>query len=273
MKILPLLAAVLLPSLAACAPPYHPATTATDAISEQKSAAAADVAGDTPEIAEVREKLAKKLDIKIEAIRPSPIPGFYEVQSGMNFGYISADGEYLIEGDLVRVATGEALTDNSRKKARLAALDKLGAANMIVFAPESPRHTITVFTDIDCGYCRLLHSQIAGYNAKGIAIRYAFYPRTGPDTESFRKAEAVWCSADRKAAFTNAKRTGKIEGDISCKNPVLDEYLTGLSIGVRGTPALVLDDGELLPGYQPPDNLAAALDAREAQAKAASNGG
>lgn len=270
MKILPLLAAALLPSLAACAPPYHPATAA-DAINEQKSEAPA-VAGDTPSIAEVRAKLAKKLDVKIEAIRPSPIAGFYEVQSGMNFGYVSNDGEYLIEGDLIHVSTGETLTENSRKKARLAALEKIGTANMIVFAPEAPRHTITVFTDIDCGYCRLLHSQIAGYNAKGIAIRYAFYPRSGPDTESFRKAEAVWCSADRKTAFTNAKRTGKIDGDITCKNPVMEEYLTGLSIGVRGTPAMVLDDGELMPGYQPPDNLAAALDAREAQMKAAKGG-
>jgi thiol:disulfide interchange protein DsbC len=275
MKTLPLLAALLLSPLAACAPPYHPAAAADTSVApavEAKSEPAVKT-DETPDIAELREKLSKKLDIKIESIRPSPLPGFYEVQTGMNFGYVSADGEYLIEGDLVRISTGEAITDASRKKARLAALDKIGVANMIVFAPEAPRHTITVFTDIDCGYCRLLHSQVAAYNAKGIAIRYVFYPRSGPDTESFRKAEAVWCSADRKAAFTSAKRTGKVDGDSSCKNPVMDEYLAGLAMGVRGTPALVLDDGELLPGYQPPDNLAQALDARDLQLKSANKGG
>ena len=262
MKALPLLV-LLLPSLAACAPPYKPGSDAPVSTAGHSSDTAyVPVASDTPEIAAVRAKLAKTLDAKVENIRPSPIPGFYEVQSGMNFGYVSADGEYLIEGDLIRISTQETLTENSRKKARLAALEKIGVANMIEFAPASPRHTITVFTDVDCGYCRLLHSQIAGYNAKGIAVRYVFFPRSGPDTESFVKAERVWCSADRKTAFTNAKKSGNISGDSNCKNPVMDEYMTGLAIGVRGTPALVLEDGELLPGYQPPDRLAQTLDAR-----------
>lgn len=264
MKALPLLV-LLLPSLAACAPPYKPAEAETAPAQEAAAPAPAATPGAPADMAAIQAKLAERLQAKVENIRPSPIAGFYEVQSGMNFGYVSADGEYLIEGDLVKISTGETLTENSRKKARLAALEKIGTANMIEFAPANPRHTITVFTDIDCGYCRLLHSQIAGYNAKGIAIRYVFFPRTGPDTESFLKAERVWCSADRKAAFTNAKKTGNISGDTSCKNPVLDEYMTGLSIGVHGTPALVLEDGELVPGYQPPDRLAQALDERAAQ--------
>lgn len=264
MKTLPLLV-LLLPSLAACAPPYKPGSDAPASKIESSSSEATAVASDTPEIAAVRAKLAKVLDVKIESIRPSPIPGFYELQSGMNFGYVSTDGEYLIEGDLVRVSTQEAVTENSRKRARVAALEKIGLANMIEFAPPSPKHIITVFTDVDCGYCRLLHSQIASYNAKGIAVRYVFFPRSGPDTESFVKAERVWCSADRKTAFTNAKKSGSISGDSSCKNPVLDEYMTGLAIGVHGTPAIVLDDGELVQGYQPPDHMAQALDERDQQ--------
>lgn len=271
MKFLPLLV-LLLPSLAACAPPYKAAPSEATPVSEQQIEAPTSATGETPSMEAVRTKLATKLATKVENIRPSAVPGFYEVQSGMNFGYVSMDGEYLIEGDLVRISTGETVTENSRKKARLAALDKIGVANMIEFAPSSPRHTITVFTDIDCGYCRMLHSQMAGYNAKGIAIRYVFFPRSGPDTESFRKAEMVWCASDRKAALTNAKKTGNVSGDASCKNPILDQYMTGITLGVRGTPAMVLDDGELVPGYQPPDRLAQMLDEHAGPLKAAKGG-
>ncbi|MGH8541158.1 MAG: thioredoxin fold domain-containing protein [Stenotrophobium sp.] len=276
MKLMLALAA-LLPSLAACAPPYEAPAQAAASASAQTAAAApnaakttpaatavpvAAVAGDTPEMAALRAKLGKTLDVKNVTLRPSPMPGIYEVQSGMNFGYVTADGEYLIEGDLVRLSTGEQITDKQRSAARLAAVDKIGEQNMIVFAPpkDKIKHTITVFTDVDCGYCRMLHSQVAEYNAKGIAIRYVSFPRTGPNTESFRNAEVVWCSADRKDALTKAKLGDPMKGDSSCKNPVTDEYMTGVSIGVRGTPSLILDDGSMITGYQPPEQLAQVLD-------------
>lgn len=261
---------LLLPTLAACAPPYDPSAangTAPTAAAADSATAATETAAATPEMEALRVKLSKTLAIPIQAVRASPLPGIYEIQSGINFGYVSTDGEYLIEGDLVKLSTGETLTENNRKLARLAAVNKLGVENMIVFAPPADqiKHTITVFTDVDCGYCRMLHSQIADYNAKGIAIRYVFFPRTGPNTESFFKAEAVWCSADRKAALTQAKLGAVITNAPKCKDPVLDQYNTGASIGVRGTPSLILEDGEMIPGYQPPDQLAQVLDGKAAK--------
>ena len=271
-KFLPLLV-LLLPTLAACAPPYDPAT--------EGAAAPATVAADpvavatptatipaaTPEMEALRQKLSKSLAVPIQSVRQSPIPGVYEIQSGFNFGYISADGDYLIEGDLVRISTGETLTENNRKVARLAAVERLGVDNMIIFAPpvKEIKHTITVFTDLDCGYCRMLHSQMAEYNAKGIAIRYVFFPRTGPNTKAFYEAENVWCSADRKAALTQAKLSGSAPEVPKCKNPVLDQYNTGAAIGVRGTPSLILEDGSMIPGYQPPDQLAQVLEGKAAK--------
>lgn len=272
-KLLPVLA-LLLPTLAACAPPYDaakegaaaaPATaTATPATAET---AATPNAGETPEMATLRAKLSKTLAVPVQAVRPSPLTGVYEIQAGMNFGYVSADGEYLIEGDLIRLSTGEAITEKNRKVVRLDAVKKIGVENMIVFAPPADqiKHTITVFTDLDCGYCRMLHSQIAEYNAKGIAIQYAFFPRTGPNTKAFFEAENVWCSADRKAALTQAKLGGTVPEAPKCKNPVLDQYNIGAAIGVRGTPSLVLEDGEMIPGYQPPDQLAQVLDGKAAK--------
>lgn len=272
-KLLPVMA-LLLPTLAACAPPYDaakegaaaaPATTTAEAAATPASTVTANP-GETPEMTALRGKLSKTLAIPIQTVRPSPLPGIYEIQAGMNFGYVSADGEYLIEGDLVRLSTGEAITEKARKVVRLDAIRKIGVDNMIVFAPPADqiKHTITVFTDLDCGYCRMLHSQVAEYNAKGIAIQYAFFPRTGPNTESFFKAESVWCSADRKAALTQAKAGGAVP-EAKCKNPVLDQYNIGSAIGVRGTPSIILEDGEMIPGYQPPDQLAQVLDGKAAK--------
>lgn len=286
MKLLLTLAA-LLPTLAACAPPYQasaatttvasaepavapatdaseiaPATATTPAAAEPAAAAASPSAAHAAPVnlTDLHAKLAKMLNAKDFTVRESPVPGIYEIRSGMNFGYVTGDGEYMIEGDLVRLTTGEQITDKQRSAARLAAINKIGTQNMIVYAPPNPKHTVTVFTDVDCGYCRMLHSQIAQYNAKGIAIRYLAFPRTGPNTESFRKAEVVWCSADRKAALTKAKLGDPMKGDSSCKNPVMEEYMAGVNLGVHGTPSLILDDGEMIPGYQPPDQLAQTLD-------------
>lgn len=270
-------AVLMLTTLSACASPYDPAkdgagTATAPAATETTAAAGNSVAvtpnpGETPEMTALRGKLSKTLAIPIQFVRPSPLPGIYEIQAGMNFGYVSADGEYLIEGDLVKLSTGEALTEKARKVGRLDAIKKIGVDNMIVFAPPADKikHTITVFTDLDCGYCRMLHSQIADYNAKGIAVQYAFFPRTGPNTESFFKAENVWCSADKKAALTQAKAGAAVPDAPKCKNPVLDQYNIGAAIGVRGTPSLILEDGEMIPGYQPPDQLAQVLDGKAAK--------
>jgi len=122
-----------------------------------------------------------------------------------------------------------------------------------------------VFTDIDCGYCRKLHADMDKYNAQGIRVRYLFYPRAGLRSESYRKAVSVWCADDRKAAMTAAK-TGRPLPARSCVNPVADQYNLGRQLGVRGTPALVLEDGEIIPGYVPPDKLRTMLDDRQAVA-------
>lgn len=195
--------------------------------------------------------------VKIDTVRTTPMPGIYEVQSGLNFGYVSLDGRYFIEGDLNDLTSGERLTDVHRRSARRDLMATMSAEQSILYAPKDvpTKYTVTVFTDIDCGYCRKLHQHIAEYNADGIAVRYLFFPRSGPDTDSFYKAEKVWCAANRREALTQAKLGSGYEGDKSCKNPVLDHLKLAAQLGLRGTPAIVLPDGELIPGYQTPDAL------------------
>ena len=140
----------------------------------------------------------------------------------------------------------------------LAAIDP---ATMITFAPEHPQYTVTVFTDIDCGYCRKLHKEMAEYNRRGIAIRYLSFPRAGIGSESCKKAVAVWCAKDRQAALTAAKADQPVAApDPSCKNPVDEHFHLTRVFNLDGTPTMVLEDGSLIPGYVPADRLKAALD-------------
>lgn len=223
------------------------------------------------------DTIAKALGIERGNVKPSPLPGIYQIQHQREFAYVSGDGRYLLRGDLVDLKTGEELTENLRRVDRLDVLAKLGPKKLIEFAPPPPvaaRYTVTVFTDIDCGYCRKLHSEMAQYHAKGIAIRYAFFPRSGPDTESWKSAEAVWCAADPRKALTEAKAGNpvKVVGKV-CDNPIAEEYKIAQDLGIRGTPMLVLPNGDVYPGYVPAAQLAAKLAETEVKPAAAAKKG
>jgi thiol:disulfide interchange protein DsbC len=204
-----------------------------------------------------RVELARKIPgAKPEDLRASPIPGVYELTRGADIAYVSADGKYAIAGDLYDIASNDNLTETKRRNVRLKLLGAVPESEMLVFAPSNPKYTVTVFTDIDCGYCRKLHSQMAEYNRLGIRVRYLFYPRSGPDTESWQTAEQVWCAKDRNEALTRAKRGESISGAKHCKGtPVARDSALGQKLNIEGTPALVLENGELLPGYLPPAML------------------
>ena len=144
--------------------------------------------------ADPRAVIVKKIDgIKLEDVRMSPVNGVYEVTHGADISYLSSDGRYAILGDLIDLDTDANLSEDRRRGIRARMIETIPDSEMLVFSPKDPKYTITVFTDIDCGYCRRMHSQIAEYNRLGIRVRYLFFPRSGPDTESWHKAEAVWC--------------------------------------------------------------------------------
>lgn len=198
----------------------------------------------------VRQKLAVIYpDVRAGQISPSPIPGLFELRLGPQIAYVSPDGRFMVRGDIYDIRTNGNLTEARRGGTRLAAMDDISESRMVIFAPRQVKHTITVFTDIDCGYCRKLHREIDQYLAQGIRVRYLFYPRNGPGTESWHKAEQVWCSSDRNSALTKAKR-GEILTEQTCKpTPVQQHYSLGSRFGVQGTPTIITDGGKLVPGY------------------------
>jgi len=227
----------------------------------------------TPEetVRQAMNALAPK--VKVDAVQESTIPGFYEAIAGGEFVYVTKDGRYVIDGNAYDVANRRDLTASARARVRKDALDKIGPDKRIVFAPPAPlmaKHTVTVFTDVDCPFCRRFHQQIAQYNAKGIAVDYIFYPlQIHPGAD--KHAEAVWCSKDRPNAFT-AAMAGKDPGKATCANPVSELTELAKTLGIGGTPTMLADDGTQISSQiaMSPDQLAAELD-RLAASSAAHN--
>jgi thiol:disulfide interchange protein DsbC len=205
---------------------------------------------------------AARPDLQYEQPRPSPMAGLYEVQvKGGPLLYIDADGRHFIAGDLFAVQKSGFvnLAEQGRQKERAELIAAVKPEDMIIFAPENPKATIAVFTDVDCGYCRKLHSEVAELNELGIAVHYLAFPRAGLGSPSFRKIASAWCAKDPGAALTSLKNGEEIPENVCADNPVAAQILLGEKVGVNGTPALVLEDGTLVPGYRPAKELAKLL--------------
>lgn len=212
-------------------------------------------AGEAEDITTVKQALLKLLpQTGPDRLSVSVIPGLYEAVYGTQIIYISADGKYLIQGDLLDVAKRENLSELARRDGRLKVVNAIDPASVIVFKSEETKHVVTTFTDIDCSFCRKMHKQMAQYNDLGIEFRYLAYPRSGPNTPSYFKAVTVWCSEDRKGAMTRSKQGEKLDR-VKCDNPVIDHMAAARAVGVSGTPSLILENGEMVPGYVEPQRL------------------
>lgn len=195
----------------------------------------------------------------------SPVAGMYLTSIDGVSGYVSADGRYFIVGDMLDLASRSNVTEKFRQAARRSLLEKIAPDESILFAPVRPKYTIIVFTDVDCPYCRKLHSELAQLQARGIAVRYMAFPRSGPNTKAWKTMAAVWCSSDRGDALTRATSGEAVSAESSCSDAVIAKhYALGQQLGIPGTPMVVLSDGTSLGGYLSPDRMLAALEANAA---------
>ena len=197
-------------------------------------------------------------ELPIEAIAESPMNGLYQVQlQGGRQLYASEDGQFLLQGYLFQVKDGKPV--NLTEAAETQGVAKLMAAipvsEMVVFAPKQPKTHITVFTDTDCGYCQKLHSEVPELNRLGIEVRYLAFPRQGLGSEAAKELSNVWCAKDQQDAMNRAKSRQGV-ADAQCDSPVAKQFALGQMIGVSGTPAIVLANGKIIPGYQPAPQLA-----------------
>jgi len=269
-----LLAALGAISLSACAQTPGSGGAAAGAQVSTAAAPAATPAA-TPGSADERAiaAIAKfNPQVKVDRISAAPLPGFREALVGGQVVYVSDDGCYLFlpgsGGALFDTSSRKNLSEAALGDMRRQLLQTIPAGERIVFAPPNPVHTVTVFTDVECGYCRKLHSEMAEYNKQGIAIEYLAFPRMGIGSDDYKKMVSVWCAPDRKAALTAAKTARPVVAK-DCKTTVNMQYDVGQRAGLTGTPMILAADGTQLGGYVPPAQLRAALDKLAADAKPA----
>ena len=198
--------------------------------------------------------------IAADDISASPIDGWYQIHKGSIVAYVSADGRYLLQGDLIDLESSQNLSEDARTEGRRELMTQLTDDRVITFSPDEPKYSVSVFTDVDCSYRRRLHGQIDEYMAQGIEVRYVLYPRNGPATASWNTAEEVWCSANRNDALTQAKLDRKFETSQCDASTISENFVVGQQVGLNGTPAIVLEDGTLIGGYVTPQQLAMQLE-------------
>ena len=241
----------------------------TDVIQEPILLAKAEVAQAVSPAQVSSETVEKKLNqVLLETFRSAPdtvsesqIAGLYQVMYGTEIVYVSSDAEYFISGDLLNLKTRENLSEFAQRSVRKEMVDALNTTP-VVFKAKDEKHVLRVFTDIDCGYCAKLHREIDQINAQGITVEYLGFPRAGIGSNSYDKIVSVWCADDQQAAMTKSKARQSVPS-ATCKNPIKEQYELGQSLGVNGTPALLTESGQLIPGYVPADRLLAMLDAQK----------
>lgn len=259
-------------SLSACAQAPMPDAGADAASDPSAAAEQVRTVPGTPEDHARQAILSINPDIQIDAIAPAPLQGFREVVVAGQTVYVSDDGKYLLQGSLFDVEARRDLSRAGVAAVRRRLLAQVPDSERIVFAPANPRYTVSVFTDVECGYCRKLHQQIDEYNRLGIAVEYLAFPRMGPGTGDYALMEAVWCAPDRRKALTDAKNGRRVPSR-SCDNPVARHYALGQRVGLTGTPMIVTEGGAQMPGYLPPDALLSALQQVEIAEAADAAGG
>ena len=238
------------PLIALCA-------TASLAFAATATAAAADA---DPQLEAVRAKISGMFDfLEPEDVIPSALDGWYMIQKGSIVAFVSDDGRYLMQGDLIELDTSRNLTELARSGVRRELVSSLADEETILFSPAEVKYSVTVFTDVDCTYCRKLHAEIDQYLAEGIEVRYVLYPRGGPASRAWTTSEDVWCASDRNGALTAAKMDQTFDTQKCDSSMITRHYALGQDVGLSGTPAIVTTDGELIAGYLPPTALSMRL--------------
>lgn len=234
-----------------------------NACAEESAEQSAAVKSSESDVAKsLRADLQKAMpDMELQSLTELGDSGLYEAVISDRIYYFTTDGKYLIQGNVLSLESRENLTQKRELGIKSDILSRQNPEDLIIFAPEKTDYMLTVFTDVDCAYCRKLHEEVEEYNELGIGIRYMAFPRAGVESESAKKLVEVWCAKDPQQAMTDAKAERELKDAKICKdNPVIAHFETGQRLGVEGTPALFLENGQMLPGYVPPERLRQVLD-------------
>lgn len=223
---------------------------------------AAQAAG--PDLAKVKAQLEKNIPgVEVGNISATPVPGLFETIISGQLVYLTEDGRYMVRGDIYDRQTSTNLSELSRGKIRLKVLKEIDDDQTIVFGPKKAKHTVTVFTDTSCGYCRKLHNdEVPKLTEQGVKVRYMLFPRGGMDSPGYNELQSIWCADNQQEALTKAK-LGQQIAEKSCENPIAEHMELAQAFGLRGTPLMVTDSGTLINGYRPADQLLEILNSEQ----------
>ena len=210
----------------------------------------------TPDVTLVtlKKNLETRLKLEVYQVSSSPVTGLFEVISSKGVFYSTQSGGYLVRGSIIDA-------NNDFKNLTSGAQDELtrnriAAYNdsMIVYPAQNEKYVVTVFTDVDCGFCRKLHANIQAYNDIGITVRYLAFPRQGQRSKTWQSMSDLWCSDDKNTAM-DLLTSGKEIEKKQCTNAVSEHYKLGRELGIKGTPAIVLNSGKMMAGFKSPKQL------------------
>jgi thiol:disulfide interchange protein DsbC len=217
-------------------------------------------ASETTDISQVKAKLQAALGMQISSIGDAPVSGLLQIMTEKGLFYTSQDGKYLLQARIYNIEDGmRNITEEALGSVRLGGLEEFKDA-VIEYKANNEKYVVNIFTDITCGYCRKLHNEMKQYNDLGITVRYLAFPRGGINSSSYTDMVSVWCAEDKQDAMDNAKAGGAVASK-NCETKVAEQYAFGQRIGVNGTPNIIMPDGSVIPGYQPPKQLEQALKA------------
>lgn len=200
--------------------------------------------------AAIRKNLSARYpDVTIDEVNKTPIPGLYELRLGTEVIYADADGNYLVQGNIIDTKTRKNLTEERVNKLSAIAFDSLPLADAIVWKNGKGTRRMAVFADPNCGYCKRFERDLV--NVKDVTVYTFLIPILGGDSP--QKSQAIWCAKDRTTAWRNWMVDGtqppKLLG--KCDSPVERNLAMAQKYRINGTPALVFEDGTRAPGALP----------------------
>ena len=198
-----------------------------------------------------------QVGLNVSSIADSTVPGLLQVMTDRGLFFATKDGSHLIEGQVYDLKNKVLVNEEILKVVRKAGIADLNGT-VIEFKAPKEKYAVHVFTDISCGYCRKLHSELQSYLDAGITVRYLAFPRGGLESDTFNSLQSVWCAKDKQKAMNEAKGGAEIAA-AKCDSPVAKQFELGHSFGINGTPAIILPDGSIIPGYQSAAQLQQAL--------------
>ena len=183
----------------------------------------------------------------IDEVRPTPMPGVFEVRVGTDLFYTDATGQYVLQGNLLSLKARRNLTQD--RLDQLLAIDFAALpwddAIKIEHGKGGPR--IAVFEDPNCGYCKRFERDMQQAN---LTMYVFLYPVLGAD--STRKSNAIWCASNRSQAWLDWMLSGVDPGQGNCDTAAITRNLAlGNKHKINGTPTLVFADGSRAPGAIP----------------------